>query len=98
MAGTMAAVGGFLSTYGSTIAGVAGAAGAVGSALMASKANKAGPQLDTLSNKEVTPNNEAALRNAQDMARRRKGVAANILTDGSGNTSGAVASKTLLGQ
>lgn len=48
--------------------------------------------------KEVQPNTDAALRNAQDMARRRKGVAANILTDGSGTTAGSVATKTLLGQ
>lgn len=71
------------------------AAGAVASSLL----NKSkGPNLEAVDNKEVRPNDEAALRNAQDMARRRRGVAANLLSDGTTSTSGAVASKTLLGQ
>lgn len=78
-------------------AGLAAASTAAGAVLSNRAAKKNQPQLDTI-NKEVAPNTDAALRNAQDMARRRKGVAANILTDGSGGTAGSVASKTLLGQ
>lgn len=69
-----------------------------GGLVAANKQKSSTPQIASISNKEVTPNDDAALRNAQDMARRRRGVAANILTDGSGNTAGSVASKTLLGQ
>lgn len=72
-------------------------AGTVAGSLIAKNKSQKTPQLDTI-NKEVMPNTDAALRNAQDMARRRKGVAANILTDGSGTTAGSVATKTLLGQ
>ena len=83
---------------GAEIGALALAAASTATGLYAAKQSKsATPQLDTI-NKEVTPNDDAALRNAQDMARRRRGVAANILTDGSGNTAGSVASKTLLGQ
>lgn len=93
------AIGGFLSTYGATIAAGASALGAVGSVAMAAKAAKnGGPELQDVSNKQVNPNDEAALRAAQDMARKRKGIAANLLSDGVGGTAGSVSVKTALGQ
>lgn len=84
-----------------TLAAAISAAGAVGGGALTaitSKKSQGAPQLNDISNKQVEPNNDAAWRNAQDMARRRRGVAANMLTDGKGNTAGSVSTKTLLGQ
>jgi len=86
-ASTLALIGAGLST-----------AGTVTGSLIARNKSQKTPQISSINNLEVAPNDEAALRNAQDAARRRRGVSANILTDGSGSTAGAVASKTLLGQ
>ena len=80
------------------IPAIISAVGAVGGAVVAKNAAKKSSGMANLNDREVAPNDEAALRNAQDMARRRKGVAATILSDGTVAPAGAVASKTLLGQ
>lgn len=79
------------------IQAITAAVGAAGAVAMALKKPKS-PTMANIDDKEVKPNDEAALRNAQDMARRRKGVAATILSDGTAAPANTVASKTLLGQ
>lgn len=57
---------------------------------------QAAPQVTEI--KQPVVNEEIVNRNAQDLARRRRGTGATLTGAGEGTTSGSVAAKSLLGQ
>lgn len=75
------------------------AAASTAAGVAASKLTKTKmPELENINDKRETVNEDAALRNAQDLARKRKGIAANMLSGNAGSTAGSVGVKKALGQ